>query len=193
MPDRYIFPCPFCGHSLKLHLKQAGQELTCDACNKQVQAPSMGGIRKLSLEGGSSSEKPRSGSGFSPLQRWLFAGGLTLAVLAGSAAFGIYRYASSLHLEVDIEGYIESEKAIVDSMGDADVFAVSVATKDSDLGLEYKEPDYKGANKQSEILSTVSYGLAGLAGLGALSVLASVVMGAGVGTSFCQCHPRGGW
>ncbi len=180
MPDRYLLPCPSCENAINLTLKQAGQELTCEGCNEPVQAPSMGGIRMLDLaEGGAIAAKANPGSSFSPLQRWLFAGGLTLAVLAGSASLGLYRYASSIHREVEIESVIEFEKEMVDKLRAAEVFAASVAASQNELALEYREPTYRGSNKQSEILSTVSYGLAGLAGVGVLSLLASLVMGFG--------------
>ena len=138
----------------------------------------MGGIRKLSIEEGSTAAaKPSRRSGFSPLQGWLFAGGLTLAVLAGIASFSIYRYAIKLKDPRDVEVIIASENAKIDKMTSIELYAVALAAKEEDFALEYREPNYRASNKQGEILSTVSYGLAGLAGVGLLMVLGSLFGG----------------
>lgn len=178
MPDRYLFPCPFCEQSIPLTLTQAGRELRCQHCQKMVQTPSMGGIRKLPLEeGASGAVKQSRRSGFSPLQGWLFAGGLTLAVLAGIASYTLYQYASSLRVKIDIEEVIAKEQMMVDQMAPAEVYVVAAAAKEADFALEYREPEYRASDKQGEILSTVSYGLAGLSGLGLLMVLGSLLFG----------------
>ena len=171
MTGQYLFTCPSCQATNGLSPKQAGQELTCTDCNEGFQAPKLGDIRKLPVRDEGSSKKAKEKS-YSPLQGWLFSGGLTLAMVAGIAGWFLNDYASSLSTDVDIPAEVQRFNDLLDKQPPAEVYRLSRVSED-DIALEYEEPMYKSFNKQSEILTYIAYGLYALCGIGLLMMISS--------------------
>ena len=49
MPETYLMPCTQCQASIEITPKFAGQMISCEACQKSIQAPGMREIRRLPL------------------------------------------------------------------------------------------------------------------------------------------------
>lgn len=175
MTGQYLFTCPSCGAANRLSPKQAGQELNCTDCDAPFQAPKLGDIRKLPTDGDVDA-KVREKS-YSPLRGWLFAGGLTLAVLAGGAGGYMHSKAAELSsaVNVNIPEEVQRFNDLLDKQPPAEIYRLSRVSED-DIALEYQEPAYKRLNKESEIGTYSAYGLYGLCGVGVLMLLGSFLI-----------------
>lgn len=174
MAGPYLFNCPSCSEANELSPKQAGQELPCSSCSAIFQAPKLGDIRKLPVHQDATQQEDSSTS-YSPLQGWLFASGLTIAVLAGVGAWQLQAHAKTLASELDVQTEIKDFNTLVDSRSPAQIYVMSTAANE-DFGVEYVELDYKRKNAQSKILTNVSYGIWGICGLGILLLIGSFLV-----------------
>ncbi len=174
MSARYLFPCPSCNdHQFELVTKQAGQDLTCPKCKAIIEAPKLGILRTLESIGGDSiSAKPSGGR----TKNLLFVGGLALAILAGSAGAWVYQYGRSMRSDLDIAAKLQEFDEWADGLTPYEVVSM-FQYMDVDKGLgDWKEQETIGMDRQGKILQNFSYGLMGLAGIGALGLLSSFFM-----------------
>lgn len=97
-----------CGNTIPVTLRQAGNEVSCPACSKQVKVPKLGELRKLPPVTSPSDQEPVSG----PMgmgKRLAFAG---LCLLAGLGFFiGVFCLVSAATIEVEstMEEHIASD------------------------------------------------------------------------------------
>jgi hypothetical protein len=175
MSLRYQFPCENCDHVFELVSRQAGQELKCPECEATSSAPKLGELRQLETIGSDDSlpaSKSRGGA-----KNILFASGLALAILAGAAGIGLYQYANSMITEFDIDKTMQSVDEWFDAAPPSDVVAAFEGMQvDQGLG-DWQEQPIVGDNRQGAILRNVSYGLLGLAGVGLLLMIGSLMSG----------------
>lgn len=101
MSKSYLLPCS-CGHNLTIDIGQAGQTITCDECTKDVEVPTMRGIRQLEPADDYVPEykgrKPPSVESGNP-QSVVFSIGLFIAVL-GLAVAAVVGYKRSQLVEL---------------------------------------------------------------------------------------------
>ncbi len=169
MSLRYLFPCPECGHSVELVATQAGQQVVCSGCQHVFEAPRLGEMRQLPKVGNESA-KPT----YSPLKRFLFAGGLALFVVLGLSGLGLYQYASSMIIELNLEESFVGWNQHVDDMSPDDLWQEWNAM-DVKAGLgQWEEQVFARYETQGKILQTMAVALLGLAGLGALMMISSL-------------------
>ena len=110
---RYLLPCE-CGATVPIETRQAGEPVTCPQCAAALTAPAMRSIRKLKPEENETAEKS-SDQPWTRQQGLMFAGGVTLAIVATVVAIGFYLSAKNVpiaasmpdeqHLEQEIDGY----------------------------------------------------------------------------------------
>ena len=175
MSRRYLFPCEYCEHQFELVATQAGQELECPQCHHRSEAPILGKLRQLESV---DDLMPRSvkRDSIGGLKNYLFAGGLAIAILAGSAGAWVYQYGSSMINEYDLTELMDEFDARVDELSPAQVIGL-YETMNVGEGLgEWREPPRVGATKQGKILQKFSYGLLGLSGLGLLTLFSSFLV-----------------
>jgi hypothetical protein len=173
MAGTHLFECPSCSSPNELSPKQAGQELPCSKCDAIFAAPKLGDLRKLPTKGPVDDGKTKAA--YSPLQGWLFAGGLTLAMIAGVGGWQLYSYGDSLKSKIDIETEITQFNDWLDNQPPAQVYAES-RISESQMGLEYEEPEYRRHDKQSSIIKNFSYGLFALSAIGLLMLIGSFLI-----------------
>ncbi len=176
MAIKYVFSCPHCDAPTELLATQAGQEMACESCSAAFSAPKLGDIKSLPVAAGQSAgnqagrAQTKSGS---VIKSWLFAGGLLLAVAAGIGAFAVQNHAQSIYVEFDLDEAIQSENDRVEEALPTEIYQLAVAAAKEDFTLEWREPYYRAANKQSSVLQGVANGLWGASGLGLLLLIAS--------------------
>lgn len=183
MSNLFQLPCPWCDAKIEISLRQAGQTLSCTACEKDVEAPKLGEIKKLppseSSESFTSNGRKDSSRGAgrkgstSTTRNGLFTAGLALAVILGGAGLGLHMYARSLHTPVDIQEQVELTREEVLSLKPEQIYGLATAiTKNEELG-EFSEPPFLKDNIQGSILTWIAWGLYALGGLGLLMLLGS--------------------
>ena len=172
MAAQYAWKCPQCGADIELSTTQAGQELGCPACEASLTLPKLGVIKQLPLIGGETGPAG-SRSGSVPMNRWLFAGGLLLAVLGLVAGLAAQYRANQYRVEIDLDAAIESEYELIDEHPPAQLYALTVSSLDESFALEYSEPVYRTRNIKSGIIEKVAWVCWGLAGTGVLLLLSS--------------------
>ena len=177
MAQLYLLPCGSCAHKIEVELKQAGGSVTCPACQAEMIAPTMGGIKKLELsEASGIMVDPKAGSANGRhygLKQWLFAGGLVIVVLAASSGFAIWFYADSLVTISNIDAQVNAASQHIPSMSPAEVWdSWDELTSNGPLP-EWKEIESIGQNKQAAYLKSIAYGFIGLAAIGLLALLSS--------------------
>ncbi|MFK7769447.1 MAG: hypothetical protein AB8B55_19695 [Mariniblastus sp.] len=173
MSARYLLPCPTskCEYQFELVTKQAGQDLKCPKCDSDVEAPKLGVLRTLEMIGEVKTSKSSSGT-----KNWLFAGGLALAILAGSAGGWLYNYGSGMRSDLDIKAELVKFDEWADELTPYQVVTV-FRFMDVEKGLgDWKEQDSIRYDSQGKILQGFSYGLMGIAGAGVLMLLCSFFM-----------------
>ena len=110
------------------------------------------------------------------LKNYLFAGGLSVAILAGMAGGWVYQYGSSMINEYDLNELSAKFDERVDELSPAQVVRL-YETMNIGEGLgEWHEPPHVGATRQGKILQKFSYGLLGLSGLGLLTLFSSFLV-----------------
>ena len=120
----------------------------------------------------STSEKPRS---MSATGRWLFTIGLGLAVVAGVAGWGVQRFASNLHTEINAEEVLAKNEEAISTMPAAEIYLMASHFEKEDRVGEYKELPFVKNNIQGSILTYIAYGLYGLAATGLAMLLTAFV------------------
>ena len=145
--------------------------ISCEACQKSIQAPGMREIRRLPLVDREAKADGRRGAR-SASKSWLFSGGLLLAVVTAAVGFFLWNYASSLQTTSNIENEIDYGNQLLDEATPGVVWdAWSSMTK---TGLpDWKESTETRYNKQSAILKNFACGLGGLSLLGILLMVSS--------------------
>ena len=163
---RYLLSCPKCEGSNPVATRQAGQEIECAHCGVTIDVPKLGVLKSLPVEETSTAS---SKAGSSRLRNWLFAGGLVLAALAGTAGGALYVYASSMYRNIDtVTAQIEDvSEQNIDAYSAVEMWDWWANVSEGELG-EWKEHPGVGLNIQSGILSNVAYGLFAAAGIGLL-------------------------
>lgn len=178
MAVKYVFECPECELPVELTTMQAGQDFVCEGCNASFSAPRLGDIKRLPVAGSAkTSEQTDSRVSPSLAKRWLFAAGLLLAVGAGIGAFAVQRHAQNIYVDFNLEEVIAEDSEQVDMAAPSEIYQLTVAAAQDESVLEWREPFYKAANKQSSVLQGVANGLWAVAGTGLLLLLASFVVG----------------
>ncbi len=175
MPIHYLLPCPNCEHQFSLTTSQAGQPLECPECSNATNAPKLGTLKQLPVSEGSSTTPTATTNGTIGWKRYVFVLGLVTAVVAGIAGVSLYSYSQSLFTPADVEGHISLIDQDLDQCSPVvlwDIWHDPSRNFEEGLG-EWAEPTYARYNKQSAILKNFAYGLLGLAGLGALTLLSS--------------------
>ena len=179
MAARYAYECPECNSAIELSTTQAGQELQCDSCNANVVAPKLGVIKSLQrVDGGGvpSKKTPKSAKTGSPLKRWLFTGGLLLAVLGGIAGAAAQYRANQFYAPVDIEAAIDAEFKTIDQAPATEIYGALVGSTAEDFTLEYSEAPYRTLNIKNKIIQWVAWSCFGVAGFGVLLLLSSFLL-----------------
>ena len=133
----------------------------------------LGKLKALPLDQTQSpKKKPRS---MSAAGRWLFTIGLGLAVVAGAAGWGLQRFASNLHTEINVDEKLAENEEAISNMPAADIYLMASAYEKNDRVGEYKEPPFVKNNIQGSILTYIAYGLYGLAATGLAMLLTALV------------------
>ena len=176
MAVQYLLPCPKCKKTIPVVLKQAGQELTCEHCGHSFEVPKLGKLKQL--EAFEEQDTRKRQSKLNPLQAWLFAAGLVIAVVAGTSGAALYAYGDTLIADIDIDQEIEQQLAYYDEFTPAQLYDVWKDLNADELG-DWKENVTIRYNKQGRILQGVSYGVMGLSGLGLLMLISSFFVGSG--------------
>ena len=179
MAARYAYECPECNSAIELSTTQAGQELQCDSCNANVVAPKLGVIKSLQrVDGGGvpSKKTPKSAKTGSPLKRWLFTGGLLLAVLGGIAGAAAQYRANQFKVEVNIEDIVKSEHKAIDEMPATEIYNLLTMATEDDFRLDYTEVGYRTLNIKNGIIQKVAWVCFGIAGFGLLLLLGSFLV-----------------
>lgn len=89
MSERYRLPCP-CGHETIIEPPQAGESVWCAGCGKDVEVPTLRGIRQLA-RAEEAAKGSAAASGWSPQQGVLYVIGLLLFLIpAGVIAYLLY-------------------------------------------------------------------------------------------------------
>ena len=116
-------------------------------------------------------------AGSNRLRNWLFAGGLVIAALAGTAGGALYVYASSMYRNIDtVTSQIEDvSEQNIDAYSPVEMWDWWANVSEGELG-EWKEHPGVGLNIQSGILSNVAYGLFAVAGIGLLLMAGAFVV-----------------
>ncbi len=172
---RFLYPCPQCDHQVELVTAQAGQDIECPGCQQILEAPKLGIMRQLPAVGGHA-QKVNSGSG---LKRFLFAGGLSLAVLLGASGWAVYKYSSKMIIEVDWDhAFADLEASHKDLTGAELLYELDKMELSRGIG-EWEEQDLTKNRTQGKYLQYFSYGLFGGAGIGALMIIASFLVKGG--------------
>ena len=173
MPVQYEFSCPHCSGLVPLKTTQAGQAVDCPHCDTSFDTPQLGQLRQCPVIDQAGGRRVRGTA--SMAGRYLFAAGLTLAMVAGIAAWQLHRFAHSLMNDVDVEMYMNHVNEELDQQSSAGIYyAATEITRD--MPLEYREPPYLRNDRQGTILSWFAWGLWGLTGIGAAMLLASFFM-----------------
>ena len=175
MANKYLLPCHTCDHQFEVEVGQAGQELTCPRCDSQTMVPTMGQIRKLEMV---ETTAPRVAipekTGHQGLKGWLFAGGLTLFILALAAGIALWFYAESLITRVDVEALVQSAVEPVDQLSPGELWDYWHEMVGTTEALpEWQETVTQGQTRQGEYLLIFAYALFGIAAVGLFSMLAS--------------------
>lgn len=173
MSNLFQLPCPLCDAKNQISLRQSGQTLACTACGKDIEAPKLGEIKKLPLV---ESTVAKSKGAMSAARKGLFTAGLALAVLFGGAGLGLHLYARSIHTPVDIEAHVNYAREEVRTLDIPQLYGLATSlTKTEDLG-DFSEPPFFKANKQSEILTWLAWGLYAVGAIGLLMLVGSFLM-----------------
>lgn len=115
-------------------------------------------------------------NGTSATARFLFSGGLLVAVLGTILGLALSSYADSLATELKVEEKIQFGSAYVDTMTPGRLWETwdMMASK----GLpDWQETQDVRYNKQAGYLKAISYALIGLGGVGLLCLIASFLVG----------------
>ena len=182
MPDSYLLKCGNCQSDIAVTLTQAGQDLACVECGTNTMAPNMGGIRKLPRADDAATKTDRPAN-YSPLQRWLFAGGLTMAVIFGGIASVLYWQSSTRTSQfgIDVQLILDDHEKVISQMPPSQIYSISIEAGSEDFVPEYQEPFYRSEAKRGSIMTVVSYIFAGVSILGLLMIVSSLLMG-GIGS-----------
>ncbi len=165
MSSKYLLPCDHCSHPFEVISKQAGQKLTCPECGGISEAPMLRKIRLLEPVEDETFKKTSKSAGKSGSFNMFFSIGLFAAVLLGGSGYWLYNYAGMLVTEIDRELSTEQHNEFVDQLEPAQVVTYYNELRiDNGLG-EWYEPNYVRYNKQSVILTNMSYVLMGLGGI----------------------------
>ena len=173
MPVLYEYSCPHCSGGVPLKTTQAGQAVDCPHCSTSFDAPQLGQLRQCPVVDQTGGRRVRGTA--SMAGRYLFAAGLTLAMVAGIAAWQLHQFANSLMHDVDVGMYMEELEAEMDQQSSAGIYYTATQIT-RDMPLEYRELPYLRDNRQGTILSWFAWGLWGLTGIGVAMLLASFFM-----------------
>ena len=177
MSARFYLPCPSCEHRLEVETRSAGRQLTCPECSGEVEAPNMGGIRRLDPVATEEKASGRKVQKSGRTKAVLFSIGLAILVICGGLGAGLYNYSSRLEIPIDMERGIENQNVTLDGLRAPALWDFYFETmKDAPLG-DWEEHVFTKANIQGSILKNFSYGFFGIAGLGLLMLLASFFVG----------------
>ncbi len=175
MANKYLLPCNTCDQPIEVEVRQAGQELTCPQCGEQTTVPTMGEIRKLEMVETATPQvaKPAK-TGHQGLKGWLFAGGLTVFILALAAGIALWFYAESLITRVDVEALVQSAVEPVDQLSPGELWDYWHEMVGTTEALpEWQETVTQGQTRQGEYLLMFAYALFGISAVGLVSMLAS--------------------
>lgn len=173
MSNLFQLPCPLCEAKNQISLRQSGQTIACTGCGKDVEAPKLGEIKKLPPV---EIAQAKSKSVMSAARKGIFTAGLALAVIFGGAGLGLHYYARSLHTPIDIQEHVQRTREEVRNLDVPQLYGLATAlTNTDDLG-DFSEPPFFKANKQSEILTWLAYGLYAVGGIGLAMLLGSFLM-----------------
>ncbi len=173
---RFLYPCPHCDHQVELQTAQAGQDIECPSCQQKLEAPKLGVMRQLPIVGG---DAPKSKSGNSGLKRFLFAGGLALAVLLGASGWAIYQYGSRMIIDVNWDEAIGMMEADHENLTGSELL-IEFNKMDVSRGIgEWEEQELTKNRTQGIYLRYFSFALMGGAGIGLLMILASFMVKGG--------------
>ncbi len=172
MARLFLFNCPNCNHQIELLATQAGQELTCSACEQGFEAPKLGILNQLPTVGDQRNEH----SAHTDLKRLLFSGGLVLAVLMGAAGYALNSYASKLIVNVDLEGFQSDWSAEVEAMTPVELLQQwDSMVFERGLG-EWQEQVFARYKTQGTYLQYLAYGLLCLAAIGVMMIISSFLL-----------------
>ena len=174
MAQNFLFRCSGCDKDFEVGVKSAGTDVNCPFCEQKNSLP---GLRQIkALPAAQQESVVENTTGHSATKRFLFSGGLLVAVLGSLLGLALSYYADSLATELKVEEKIEFGSAYVDTMTPGRLWETwdRLAAK----GLpDWQESQDVRYNKQAGYLKSIAYGLMGLGGLGLLSLLASFFVG----------------
>ena len=177
MAQLYLLPCGSCDRKIEIELKQAGSSVACPACQAEMIAPTMGGIKKLELsESSGIMVNPKAGSPTGRhygIKQWLFAGGLLIVVLAAVSGFAIWFYADSLVTISNVDAQVNAANQNIPDLSPAEIWDSWDELTSTGPLPEWKEIESIGQNKQAAYLKSIAYGFMGLALIGLLALLSS--------------------
>ena len=173
MAQNHLFSCTNCEKDFPVNDRSAGMPVSCPFCEHINNLPGMRQIRALPIAEGTPLKKSRKESS---AKRFLFSGGLLVAVIGGLLGIALSYYADSLATELRLEEKIDFGNQYVDDMTPGHLWEAwdAMATK----GLpDWQETHDVRYNKQAGYLKSIAYGLFGICGIGLLSLLLSFVVG----------------
>ena len=174
MSSRYLFPCSQCDHELELVATQAGQEIDCPDCGQTIEAPKLGVLRQLPVVEQTAAKKTLGRN--TRLKRTLFATGLGLAVVLGGIGGALYKYASDMIVDPQLEKLFAQFDEEIEQMPTPQVLDIwSQMNFEEGLG-EWREMGYARYRAQGTILQRVAYGVIGLAFVGLLMLIGSFMI-----------------
>lgn len=160
MPTKYALPCPHCDELIEVETRQAGQQITCDSCQKEAEAPRLGQLKRLAaIEDASELPKERKSGG-------LFVIGLLLFVLAGIAGGFLIWHANNLIVDYNVMAAMEMLDEYDDTLSTFQLATIfDKMNVDDGLG-DWKEQPHVALTRQGHILLYIAYGLLSISGIG---------------------------
>ena len=182
MSKCYLLPCSKsdCQQKIEVETRHAGGTIACPKCGTDVSVPRLRELKQLAppeISGkGSDSDK------FTQPNRTksvLFSSGLGLAVIAGAIGWVIFNYGSGLVEETaSAVGYATNNVNVPVQDAEPEILWDlwhSNPIIDDELP-DWSESIWTRYNKQGKILRNISYGIFGVAGIGALLMVGSFIL-----------------
>jgi hypothetical protein len=178
MTQPVFVPCPQCGHSSAVELRQAGQKITCRQCQHCFELPTMGTLRRM-LE---PTEGPRVAAPTSTSdparrpQRVMFVLGMALFFLFAAAGAGMFVWASNFATELPQAEIDKLNQATFAQIDQADLSQFWEFWTEEVIAYpigEWVESGLVANRKAARLRRNIGIGLFGLAGAGLLTAAGS--------------------
>lgn len=178
MPKKYVLKCQQCGSEILVEPAQAGQTVTCTACQSSQKLGTLRDIQALEVYGEPSVKPAPRRDSWSPARRTLFAGGVAALVLG--SLFGGYmtRINADAMVQRPPTTMADEARKQVDDLSPVSMLK-NWEQIDTAVVDQWAKADYLTAREEAD--QNRIYALSGwiLAAVGLASVIGSLVVGSG--------------